>query len=242
MTTIVTAFLSNMNNFKTIEKYIEYGKKLILIPQQKIVYIEKYIYDLYFTDMLSDSPVADKTLFRFIEKKDLYLYEYYDEIINFNIITPTPNKDTIEYMFVINNKTNWIKEAIEENPYDSNQFIWIDFGIYHVINNDELFLTSINNACCKTYDNIRIASGFFNGDESYIYRRINWFFLGGIFGGHKDKLIKFADLMQEKCISIIKTEKTLCWEVNIWYLIYKEHSELFSNYLADHNVSMILEY
>ena len=32
------------------------------------------------------------------------------------------------------------------------------------------------------------------------------------------------------------------WEVNIWYLIYKEYPELISVYVADHNPSMIKMY
>jgi hypothetical protein len=239
MTTIVTAFLTNINKNinRTFEKYIEYGTKLINIPQQKIIYIEKEVYNKYYKDINDIN-----TTFRFIEKKDIYLYEYYDQITNFNLISNLHEKDSIEYIFVQCNKTEWIKNAINENPYNSEQFIWIDFGIYHVINNDELFIKYINHICKSKYDNIRIAHGYFNGNEDFIYRQIIWFFLGGIFGGHKDKLLLFADLMKDKCLSIIKNEKTICWEINIWYLIYKEHSELFSIYSANHNISILENY
>ena len=68
------------------------------------------------------------------------------------------------------------------------------------------------------------------------------FILGGIFGGHKDKLIQFADLMKQKCIDIITKEKTIMWEVNIWFLIYLENNELFDRYIANHNAIMLVLY
>ena len=68
MATIVTALLTNINNYRTIDKYIEYGKKLINISQQKIIYIEKEIYNMYYKDINDIN-----TTFRFIEKKG-YLF------------------------------------------------------------------------------------------------------------------------------------------------------------------------
>jgi hypothetical protein len=237
MATIITALLTNINNYRAIDKYIEYGKKLINIPQQKIIYIEEEVYNMYYKDINDIN-----TTFRFIEKKDIYLYEYYDQITNFNLISGHHEKNTIDYMFVQCNKTEWIRNAIHENLYNSEQFIWIDFGIYHMINNDELFTKYVNNICNCKNDNIRIACGYFNGNEDFIYKQVIWFFLGSIFGGHKDKLLLFADLMKEKCLSIIKNEKTICWEINIWYLIYKEYPELFSTYTADHNINILINY
>ena len=48
--------------------------------------------------------------------------------------------------------------------------------------------------------------------------------------------------MKEKCIKIINEKKTLMWEVNIWYLIYKENNNLFDCYNCDHNESVVSNY
>jgi len=71
---------------------------------------------------------------------------------------------------------------------------------------------------------------------------MHWLFLGGIFGGSSKKLVEFADLTKRKCIETIKKENTIMWEVNIWYLIYLEHPELFDTYISDHNKTMLIEY
>jgi hypothetical protein len=235
MATIISALLTNINSNRNIETYINYGKKLCNININKVIFIEEHIYNTYFID-----DIYPLTTFIFTSKEQLYLYQYkHDDLINFNkLCTDNPSKDTIEYMYVQCSKTEWVKEAIEKNPYNSEQFIWVDFGIYHMINNEELFNKLIYDLCNKSYENIRIASGTYFNIEN-VYTNIQWLFLGSIFGGHKDKLLEFADLMKQKCIDIITDKKTIMWEINIWGLIYLEKSELFDRYNANHNESIL---
>jgi hypothetical protein len=239
MTTIVSAILSNVNNNRSIDKYIEHGKKLLNIPINKVIYMEKYIYDTYF-----ENSINENTKIKFIQKKDLYLYDHIDKIINFNPDTDNPDKDTLEYMFCICNKTEWVKSAIEEDIYNSEQFIWIDFGIFHIIKDEEICKKYIYDLQTKKYDNVRIASATYYQDlnDIEIYKRITWKFLGGVFGGNKNALLKFSHLMKDKCIDIINTHKTICWEINVWYLIHKENPELFSLYKCLHDIRMLSEY
>lgn len=239
MTTIVSAFISNVNSNRNIENYIEYGKKLCSININKVIFIEEHIYNTYFKNQ-----TFLLTIFIFITKEQLYFYKYNTEDLkNFNKLqTDNPSKDTIEYMYVQCSKTEWVRLAIELNIFNTNQFIWVDFGIYHIMNNDEqLFIHLINNLNNKSYENIRIASGICYNLEKF-FTKIQWFFLGGIFGGHKDKLIEFADLMKKKCIDIMTNKKTIIWEVNIWFLIFLENQELFDRYIANHNPSMLAFY
>ena len=236
MATIVSAFISNVNSNRNIENYINYGKKLCSINVNKIIFIEEHIYNTYFKN--ENFPL---TIFIFTNKEQLYFYEYKaEDLTNFNkLCSDNHSKDTLEYMYIQCSKTEWVKRAIEFNPFNSEQFVWVDFGIYHIMNNDEeLFIHLITNLNNKSYEKIRIASGTCYNLEN-IYTNIQWFFLGGIFGGHKDKLIEFANLMKQKCIDIMNNEKTIMWEVNIWFLLYLENPELFDRYIGNHNASML---
>jgi hypothetical protein len=241
MTTFVSAFVSNANNRsdRNIEKYIDFGNKFINIPVKKIIFLENNTYEQYFKNKENDL-----TKFILFNKNDLYLYNYKDNITNLLINTDNPTKDTIEYMLTMCHKTEWIKNAIELNPYNTEQFIWIDFGIFHIIKDEIKFKNSIMNMENKKYNNIRIASCWdpniiYNID---IYKQIAWYFAGGVFGGDKNILLYFASLMKEKCIEIINQKKSIMWEVNIWYLIYKQFPNLFYPYNADHNILILDNY
>ena len=180
--TIVSAFMTKINeNSKTFDNYIDYGKKILNLKKiPKIIFIEKHIYDEYFID---EMYINDK--FIFFEKKNNYLYEYYDKIINFSIHSDNNVKDTIEYMFVQCHKTEWVKMAIELNPFNSSNFIWIDFGIYHMCKDLYTFKKYIYELSNKKYNYIRIASCWDINNTYFsqnldIYKNIHWYFAGSI--------------------------------------------------------------
>jgi hypothetical protein len=265
----VSAFITNIHkNDKSIDNYISYSKKMINIGMNQLIFLEKHVFKEHFKEY--DNEIINvfeyenevqfeyihfnNIYFIFFEKQNIYLYDHIADITDFQIITDNPNKDTIEYMFVQCHKTEWIKMATffvkqkEEINIDCAEFIWIDFGIYHIIKNEELFEREIKNlnerVLAKLNDGIRIG-GCWNLNLKYnvnLYKQISWYFAGGLFGGSPENLIKFSELMKSKCLEIIKEKKTFIWEVNIWYLIYLENPDLFNCYMAGHDTSMITNY
>jgi hypothetical protein len=244
MATIVTAFITKINNieFRSYEKYIELGKKLLGQAIPTVCFLEKHIYDHYFANELNYYPL---TIFKIFERNENYLYQYEDLLTDFHLETDNPTKDTPGYMFIQCHKTEWVKTAIEENPFKTNDFIWIDFGIFHMIRDDMSFATGLKNLVRKSYDGIRIPSC---QDPSLpcihrdIYRQIMWYFAGSMFGGNKDKLLQFAKIMKEFTIRLIHEKKHIMWEVNIWYLLYQNHAYLFIPYFSNHDLSILDNY
>jgi hypothetical protein len=140
------------------------------------------------------------------------------------------------------NKTEWIRQANLLNKFNTDNFMWIDFGIRYIFKcSDEEFIEKINELQFKKYENIRIG-GIWDINNLYtfnIYRDITWYFAGGVFGGHKDALLQFADITKEKCIEIMTKKNTIMWETNIWYLIYKEEKLVFDIYHCNHDHSLV---
>jgi hypothetical protein len=235
-TTVVSSLYMGVNKYRSIDDYIMYGYKLLQQPVNKVIYIERDLYEKYY----AGETWGANTTFRYISESDIYLTAYDKYVTKFNVMSNNPKKDTKEYMYLMCNKTEWVRRAINENIYDSENFVWLDFGVYHMIQNDNIFNNSIVSLCNKKYDNVRIAGGNKSGGEENLY--VNWFFLGTIFGGGKDKLLIFCDKMKERCIEIIKTENRIYWEVNIWYEIWLAESWLYSVYLANHDASILLGY
>lgn len=233
MTTFVSALLTNINGYRSIEKYVEYGKKLIALPINKVIFIERNIHDQYFSDTFSNKNIT----FIFIKKSDLYLYEYSDQITDFCPNTDNPKKDTLEYMFVQCNKTEWVRRAIEIDPYGSDHFVWMDFGIWHMIRDDQVFMDFCMKMAPKT-NGVRIACGI-NNQNIDLYKSISWFFLGSIFGGDRESLLKFSNSMKKKCLEIIREKRTIMWEINVWQMVYADEPELFLCYQANHDASIL---
>ena len=244
-TTIVSAFINFTNEREDIKlyNYYEYGKLLLQSTTPKIIFLDDLMMQL-----IGDNYDKTNTILLKIDTTDLYLNQYKQEITQFKINTDNPKKDNMNFMFIMCNKTEWMKKAILLNNFNTTDFIWIDFGIRHVFScNDNDFVNKIDQLYNKRYTNIRIGSIWdVNMDHTFqyylnndIYKNIAWYFAGGIFGGNNKLLLVFAEKMKQKCIDIILSKHTIMWETNIWYLIYLENKELFDVYTCDHNDSII---
>lgn len=241
-TTIVSAFLSNVNirNDRKADKYYEYGKLILKSTCNKIIFLDDEMMErIKPTDFDSSTTVIHR-----YNKENSYLFTN-RSLCNFHVNSSYPEKDTIEYMYTNCNKTEWIREAIRVDPFSSNNFIWVDFGIRHFCKSSDVdFVAMLNSLATKSYENVRIANIWdlnhkLNGN---IFQDIKWYFAGSVFGGNKTKLIAFADFMREKCEVIMQSLQTITWEINIWYLIYLEYKDLFEPYTCNHNDSILLNY
>lgn len=243
MATIVTAFMTNINvnKSRSYDKYLIYGKKILTQPIPIVCFLEQQIFDDYFADSIDLYPYTQFCIF---ERQDNYLMKYEDQMKNFHVFSDNPDKDTPAYMFTQCHKTEWVKMAIEINPFKTTDFVWVDFGIYHMIQNDMEFALYLEQLVRKKYDFVRIASCVDLESECKvdIYRQITWYFAGSIFGGSGDRLIEFANVMKSNCLDIIGNQNHLMWEINIWYLIYKQYPQLFCPYHSNHDVSILKNY
>jgi hypothetical protein len=256
-TTIVSAFLTNINENRSVEKYVAYGTKLIELNVPKVIFIEKLVYQTYF----SHYGLKTDTKFIFMEKTDLFLYPYKEEFVHFHVQSTSPRKDTLEYMFVQNHKLEWIRQASEQNYFQTSQFVWVDFGIFHLFSSEENFTKGISNVVEKEYESVRIAGiwrlsdevqdfDFVEAKKEYLFHQIGWFFAGSVIGGNKSAVIEFADLCKQKCLFLLKEYQHIMWEVNVWALVYldlqkkkdKDTALILQWYPSDHNDSILMNY
>jgi hypothetical protein len=241
--TIVSAFMTNINKRgdRSYEKYFELAKSLLKIPINKVIFIDKTVIH-HFLQFANENT----TIIPF-EKESNYLYEFKNTIDNSKISNKNAEKDTVEYMFTMSYKTEFVRKAIHLNNYGAKQFIWMDIGIKHMINtSDEEFCEKILRLKNINYNlHVRIPSiwnpdcVFTSGD---VYNEVLWYFAGSMFGGNATSLLEFADLTKETSLSIIKERNMLMWEVNVWHLIYRMDRWKFLYYISKHDNSILDNY
>ena len=163
MTTIVSAFLGNANsrNDRKTDDYINLGMKLLKVNTPKVIFIDDILIEL--VQQLLEDPSYNKnnTILIPINRDSITLFKYKDSITNFNVNSTYPSKDSLDFMILMCSKTEFMEKAIKINPFNTYQFVWIDFGINHIFNLksqciDEDFEQKILNLTTKKYDNIRI--------------------------------------------------------------------------------------
>ena len=122
---------------------------------------------------------------------DIYKnYNIWDEQYN---IDPQKNIRTKECYIIWNSKMNFLKEAIELNPFNSSKFVWNDIGSMRDCNYASKLHTYPN------FDNISndkldiiLIEPYKNLDQKFFQNEVH--ISGSIFGGTKEVLINIIDL------------------------------------------------
>ena len=239
--TLVSAFISNGNRHRSTEEYITLGMELMKLPIPKVIFMEPHM-----IDKLAGSYDETYTRLQSTNRTELSLSQ--DETKQ-DLIMPSnlknPNKDTLVYYRIINTKTHWVRRATKINPFDSTQFVWVDFGILHVFKGDiKRFQKSFRHIPNRVFPGVVRIAGiwdaaqphFANGD--FVNKPL-WFFAGGVFGGDKEALLKFDKL----CQGLLEQQlPVVTWEVNIWYQAYLTNPKLFNIYQSNHDPSILEHY
>ena len=276
---IVSGFISNINlrADRDITKYIDFGIQLMSVEIPMTIFIERTI---FYADILPkiQLPISASgefiyriqggimdgmqqkysyirighITFVFFSVQDLFLLSYRATAHKFALNTGNPHKDTLEYMMVQCQKSEWMAIAEQlSSQTDSEQtkeYVWVDFGIFHMFHGKidvfqiELYTmrARIHQRLFRNKESSRLtfarcwdpANHIYHGN---IYKDVNWLFAGSVFGGGANIIRQFALRVREKCLQVMRSKNTLMWEINIWALIYRESESLFSLYPSDHS-------
>jgi len=234
----------------SVERYLKFADEYILkLPYNLIVFTDSIDVEDYIREKRKEKLYILNVPF-----EDTYYYKHLTTLVElqskFNIINGNREHETPLYIILNNNKFYFMEKAIELNPFNSEHFIWIDFGINHVAKNPEkinewfLFIPDkIKQLCINPYiENIDNKTMF-----KYIYHHI----AGGLFSGSKENLLKYCNLFKEKTEQIYSDEWYQIDEAvitmierdnpDLFDLYYGDYQGIISNYMSPiHNIDLIL--
>jgi hypothetical protein len=201
--TIVTAFYNireleqnNSPDNRGIEEYLELSKKFILqLPYPLVIYIDTTessdkIYDFIQTNR----PYKNKTQIIREPFENTYFYKDIDRLRELQQIYPIYNgrleHETPHYIVLNNNKFWWLEQTIHQNPFSSERFMWIDFGINHIALNTEKIHTWIHDIPEKIR---QMCINPLTESNEYInvFHTIYHHYAGGLFSGSAEYMQKY---------------------------------------------------
>jgi hypothetical protein len=155
-------------------------------------------------------------------------------------------KDTYEYMALMHTKMECMADAIQENPFGSTHFAWIDFNIAHIFQHMEMSQTQLKRISTNDWSrSFLVMPGCWSAlptdmNTSTILNTIHWRFCGGFFMGDRDSIMDFCTLYQTHFPRFLKDFSYMTWEVNFWaYMEHKIARWKPQWYAADHNDSIL---
>jgi len=173
--------------------------------------------------------------------------EEVEEKIGESLVLPntrSKEKDTREYIILMNAKTEYLKMAIEQNPWSSTHFAWIDFNIYHIFNGKEQFmnqqlLTLSQRTFQPSFLTLPGSWGTIYVNEHYLINDICWRFCGGFFIGSADRVLEFHKNYEDYFALFLEEKRKLVWEVNFWAYLELKNRLSAIWYSGDHNESIM---
>jgi len=238
VTTFVTAFFNvkDYNNpGKSVEGYFNLFKKLINTGIPLSVYISPEYKDRI-DDIIKDN--LNVKISKVIDIKDTWVYK----TVNIqNIKLPEHRnllKDSFEYMVCQNCKIECIADTIEKNPFNTEQFAWIDLGIFHVLQSEDKSINMLKKIAYTPANDCLIFPGCWK--KGYIYtNHINWRICGGFWLGTKNKLTDMWHRYKEFLPKFIEKYNIMVWEVNLIAAMEAETDWTFEWYSAGHDSSIL---
>jgi hypothetical protein len=251
-TTFVTAFYNlHESHFevRSIETIVSNFKKIAVSGIPICLYLSNDFAHVQSELSEFENVKVMNTTFGTVENGETLSDLQVAKISNETSCTLPPNrnikKDTKNYMILMNSKIEFVHDVMEQNPFATEQFAWIDFGIMYIIKDEEKVLNHL-----KTISNTELNSDLlfpvcWNLDTSkinvpFIFERIHWRFCGGFFIGKKEALKDFYTKSMTMVRKMVTERNCLLWEVNVWALLEIFDDWKPSVYYADHNDSMLL--
>lgn len=219
MITYVTAFLVQPTSKHSVLEYKTHFDRLVETEIRIVLFLDRQL-SWSFPEHVHVIPVS---------MEDTWVGQYVPDAVDLPPVrSPT---DTREYMMIQNAKTEFVWKASQLNPWKTQWFAWIDFGIGHVFRHQNTY-HRIQSLLPPIIPGIHTA-GIWNWTPNNLFHGVCWRYAGGFFLIHESRIQEFHEAVQS---SILRNLPKIAWEVNTWV----DTGLDLGWYQADHNDTIIL--
>jgi hypothetical protein len=129
-------------------------------------------------------------------------------------------------------KKEFVREAIEKNPFQTNSFIWCDIGILRDTPEQDVFLFGCSDKYCDDNRfhilNIVPCGAEFAGEALWEQPHSTVRFGGGIFGATKETWLTVSGLYDEVMQKMMAAKMRVFKDQSVWFNVVKLHKHLFA--------------
>jgi hypothetical protein len=249
--TVVTAYfdLSRMSDASAPIKerdrkhYLNHARTTMCLDQNLIVFCEKDNVD----DLKAMRPswLLEKTKFYVVDFEELPMTKYRQKIIDDRIrrsYNPDP-RNTASYYLMCMSRYAVVKMAMEDNPFNSTHFAWLNIciermGFNNIVHLDEVFSGIPRDKFSTAY--IDYLSKEFIDDLPVYFQWGRCTMCSGFFTGRKDYFTQVCNLVEQQFLEYLKAGYGHADE-QLFSPVYFKNPELFEHYFGDYQ-QMITNY
>jgi hypothetical protein len=242
--TIVTVFFDinreEKGDGRTLAEYKEWIKNTLQLNCNLYVITEESFRDFFLENRPKQYPMELKIM----DFKDSHYYKYYDRMKEIcesdyyknRIAYPTRVECVLpEYNVIQYSKFHYLKMAIDENPFQSELFFWMDAGASRFFQNMDVskpFPGENGIKMLKMQKKIFFAQNRYDLynykiDENFVWKADNLIY-GGMFGGDKEVLEEITAKVEKTFIEEMLNNNNVNNEQLALALVWKKNPTLFA--------------
>lgn len=127
--TIVTAYFKLEKSKASHAKYLGWMRNMLIIDNPMVIFCDESSV-LLIQRLRELAGHAEKTRVIVTRFEDFYCYRYIDVFEKHMDIDHERAIHSIELYLIWNEKSNFLRRAIEANPFSSKKFVWCDIGCF----------------------------------------------------------------------------------------------------------------
>ncbi len=228
--TIVTAYFKLEKSKASHAKYLGWMRNMLIIDNPMVIFCDESSVQLI-QRLRELAGQADKTRVIATRFEDFYCYRYIDVFKKHMDIDHERAIHSIELYLIWNEKSNFLRRAIEMNPFLTDKFVWCDIGCFRRPNtefvkwpnpervpNDKITLMVV-----EPFTDDEMRMGQLVNIPSFQYKnRIS----ASIFAGHRDTLIRWHKIYYGMLEHFIQIGRFIGKDQSIMNSVYLVNREL----------------
>ena len=244
--TIVTMFFDlaafeNNSIRRTSTEYLNLGRETLSLPYDKVIYTEERFVDTCRSMALQANGGKFKIITVDFENiPTWHLYNKFKEgFVNNPLKNGEGHKNTPSYSCLVNAKHDFMYQVINENPFNSSYFCWVDFGLSHIVNFRNVNIDYILDTSPREIRMLQMTTTHLSEiiNRKDFYSRLRGKLGAGFVTGRKDEWLKFIELCKaelEKLLSLGIQGN----EEQIWSCVEAENPEIFRHAYGDYDTTL----
>lgn len=225
--TLVSCYYRLKQSKHRLEEYTQWIRKFVmnLNHTNLIIFTSKNDYE-YIQSIMQNESIQYKVILREID--DFKVSKDYPTIWNRQAeMDPTPSCGRgIDCYKIWNSKFDLLKQAIADNPFHTEYFVWNDMGN---VREDKLIPYVSTYPCSKRFSRNQLDIILLNGfRENKIFLQNEVHFSGSMFGSHKDTLLELHELFYHYFELYLKKGYFIGCDQQIIGTLFIQHPEKFN--------------
>jgi len=224
---------------RTRENYYKWSEFILNLNKKIIFFVGEEQDFEYILDKRKQKNYLDKTIIIIKKFEEIPLVSINKELSEYLKESPPVNKtdkETSYFALMTWSKIFFMEEVIKLNPYKTEYFGWIDFGIHHVTCNN--IPNDINNLLIPLTPKIRILERIWTTELEMkdivdYAKKLRCKMAGGLWIAKEEYMILFIKYFKKYLYKLL-SKRLVVQEEGIFGIIYHKHKDIFDTFLGNY--------